>query len=108
MATSLLSIVLAIFVSIIGTIAALLVKLGSKSFSFNPLELIKNYKLIIGFFLYGSASVLFIFALKGGELSVLFPLLSLGYLWLGLVSIRFLGERMTTIKWTWRVYHKKL
>jgi uncharacterized membrane protein len=99
MATSLWAMALAVLVSIIGTIAAVFVKRGSKTFSFNPLKLIRNYKLIFGFFLYGVSSILFILALRGGELSILFPLLSLGYIWIGFVSIKFLGERMTTLKW---------
>lgn len=99
MTTSLWAIALAVFVSIIGTIAALFVKLGAKEFTFNPLKLIRNYKLVFGFLLYGVSTSLFIIALKGGDLSVLFPLLSLGYIWIGFVSIKFLGERITASKW---------
>jgi uncharacterized membrane protein len=41
-----------------------------------------------------------VYALQGGELSVLYPLVSLGYVWVCLLSIRFLGERMNSVKWT--------
>lgn len=99
MPTSLWSIFLAFIVTIIGTAAALFLKFGSETFSFNPLKLIKNYKLQLGFFLYGISSILFVLALKGGELSVLYPLLSIGYIWIVLVSIKFLHEKMTTLKW---------
>ena len=65
MATSLWAMALAVLVTIIGTFGALFVKLGSKTFSFNPLKLIKNYKLMIGVVLYVLGNILFIFALKG-------------------------------------------
>ena len=99
MATILLSIFLAVIVTFIGTIAALLVKLGSKTFSFRPLSFVKNYKLIIGLFMYVISSILFILALKGGELSVLYPILAIGYIWISLVSMKFLNEKMTLSKW---------
>jgi|TARA_B100001964_G_C14229354_1_gene599254 multidrug transporter EmrE-like cation transporter len=98
MATSLWAMALAVLVTIIGTFGALFVKLGSRTFSFNPMAIIKNYKLIIGIALYGIANILFILALKGGDLSVMFPLLALGYIWIIPVSIKFLGEKITTSK----------
>jgi len=99
MATSPWSIFLAVIVTFIGTIAAVLIKLGSEAFSFKPLMLIKNYRLLIGLFLYVVSSILFILALKGGELSVLYPILAIGYIWISLVSIKFLHEKMTLSKW---------
>ena len=99
MATSLWSMVLAIIVTFVGTIAALCLKLGADKFSISPVKLIRNYKLLLGFLLYGISSLLFILALKGGELSVLYPLLSVGYIWISLASVKFLKEKMTAIKW---------
>lgn len=98
MATSLWAMALAVLVTIIGTFAALFIKLGSKTFSFDPLKLIKNYNLLAGAVLYGVSSILFVLALKGGDLSVLFPLLSVGYIWILIVSAKFLGERITASK----------
>ena len=98
MATSLWAMALAIIVTIIGTFAALFIKLGSKTFSFDPMKIIKNYNLLAGVGLYAVSSILFVLALKGGDLSVLFPLLSMGYVWILLVSAKFLGERITALK----------
>jgi multidrug transporter EmrE-like cation transporter len=100
MTTSLWSIILVIVLTVIGSFGSLFLKLGSKTFSFNPVKLLKNYKLIIGFLLYGIAVPLFIIALKGGELSVLYPLVSLSYIWISIISIKFLGEKMNVLKWT--------
>ena len=100
MIISLWSIILILISTIFGSFGALFIKLGSKTFSFNPIRLLKNYNLILGFFLYGVAYVLFIVALKGGKLSVLYPIVSLGYIWISIISMKFLGERMNVWKWT--------
>lgn len=100
MTTSLWSIVLILISTIFGSFGALFIKLGSKTFSFNLTRLLKNYNLILGFFLYGVSYVLFIVALKGGKLSVLYPLVSVGYIWIIIISMKFLGERMNIWKWT--------
>jgi drug/metabolite transporter (DMT)-like permease len=58
-----------------------------------------NPNLLIGLFFYGIGTVLFIPALKGGELSVLYPLISTTYIWVSLWSMRMLGEKMNSLKW---------
>jgi undecaprenyl phosphate-alpha-L-ara4N flippase subunit ArnE len=42
------------------------------------------------------AGVLLIIALKHGELSVLYPVIALGFIWVALVGVFFLGEKITT------------
>ena len=59
----------------------------------------KNVDLIFGFFMYGLSTVLFIPALKGGDLSVLYPIVSLVYIWIAFLSVRFLKEKMNVYKW---------
>jgi uncharacterized membrane protein len=51
----------------------------------------------IGF--YGVSTAMFIPALKGGELSVLYPLVALTYVWVSLLSVKFLNEKMNKMKW---------
>lgn len=98
MATTLWSIALVIAMTFVGTFGALFFKLGSKDFSFNPLKLLRNYNLIIGFLLYGISATGYVVALKGGELSILYPLVSVAYVWVSIISVKFLGEKMTTSK----------
>jgi len=43
--------------------------------------------------------MIFIPALRGGDLSVLYPFVSLSYIWVMLLSIKMLGEKMTKLKW---------
>ena len=43
--------------------------------------------------------ILFVIALKGGELSFIYPLVSTVYIWSSLLSIKLLGETMNAKKW---------
>ena len=63
------------------------------------LKFLLNKKLIAGLSLYAIATIIFIPALKGGELSVLYPFVALSYVWVSLLSVRFLKERMNIHKW---------
>jgi len=65
-----------------------------------PSTIYKNYYLIIGIFVYGLSTLLFIPALKGGELSVLYPMVGLVYVWVSIYSVILLKERMNLLKWT--------
>ena len=95
----LLAIGLVLFACVIGAFGALLLKIGSKKFSFKIKELIKNYKVIAGVALYGISSIIFIWALKYGDLSLLYPFSATTYIWVALFSIKFLKEEMNAWKW---------
>src|SRR3989344_9299657 len=99
MRTEIWAMVLVIIASFVGALGPIYFKKGSKDFGLNISKLMKNYNLMIGVFLYGIATIIFIPALKGGELSVLYPLVSLTYIWVSLLSIKLLGEKMNRLKW---------
>jgi len=99
MKTELWSILLVFIGTIIGSFGALYLKIGSKDISINIKKLIRNYKLILGFVFYGISSIFFIIALTGGELSVLYPLCAASYIWVCLLSMKFLDEKMNKLKW---------
>jgi uncharacterized membrane protein len=86
--------------SFTGAFALLFLKKGSKKFNFKILQQIKNYYLIIGIFLYLLGFAFYIYALTLERLSVLYPFSALNYLWVSLISIKFLGEKMNQYKWT--------
>ena len=94
---NLLVIPLAVIATLMGAGGATLLKLGCAGFK--PLNLLKNYHLLAGLGLYGLASLVFISALKLGELSAIYPLTSLSYIWVSIISFSFLKERCTTKKW---------
>lgn len=106
MTTELWAIGLVIVGTIIGAFGPILFKKGAASFTINPKTILKNpfiilknYYVISGCFLYAVSAFIFIPALRGGELSVLYPLVSLSYVWVALLSMKFLSERMNKIKW---------
>lgn len=74
-----------------------LLKIGSKTASFD-ISLLTNYTLIVAFLIYGVAGTILIFALKGGELSVLYPIIATSFIWVSFLSSYFLGEAMNLWK----------
>ncbi len=99
MKTRLSAIILVIFCTIFTATGQILWKLGVKNLELSFLGLITNYPLILGFVSYGVGTVLLVVALKYGELSVLYPFIALSFIWVGFMSVAFLGEVMTFFKW---------
>jgi len=90
---------LVILATLVGAFGPILLKKGSSKKLSNIRSLMSNYHLIGGVTLYVIGTILFIPALKGGDLSILYPFIALTYVWVSLLSVRFLGEKMSTIKW---------
>jgi len=93
------AIITVMIASLIGSFGPILLKKASGDIKFNLKSLITNYNLIGGYALYGIGTILFIPALRGGELSVLYPFVALTYIWVSIWSIKFLKEKMTKLKW---------
>ena len=100
MQTELWAISLVLLGSLLGSLGPIMLKKATGKISFNIKEIITNYYLISGFLFYGIGTVLFIPALKGGELSVLYPLVAVTYIWVSLWSMMLLKEKMNLYKWT--------
>jgi len=100
MATELWAVGLVTIGLVIGSFGPIFLKKSSKTFSLNPLKMLKNSNLIIGVLAYAFGTVCFLPALKGGELSVLYPLVSLGYVCVAFYSRWMLKERINFYKWT--------
>jgi len=54
--------------------------------------------LFAGYCLYGIFAVLMVYALRHGELSVLYPLIALGYVWVAILSVLVFHETMNVMK----------
>lgn len=94
MKTESISIIIVIFGTIISSFAPLMLKLGMVNKKFTLFNLIINVKVISGVLLYILSSFFFVFALRRGELSVLYPLVSLNYIWVTIISRIFLNEEI--------------
>lgn len=99
MTTSLSAVLVVVFATVIGAFGALALKYGANKITRqNKLSFI-NKRLLVGVFLYGFSSIFFLIGLKNGELSVLYPITSLSYVWISLLSIKMLKEKMNFYKW---------
>jgi multidrug transporter EmrE-like cation transporter len=97
--TKLWAIVLVLVCTIFTSIGQILYKVASRTLSLNIYSIITNVPLIIGLASYFVGAVLLIIALRNGELSVLYPFVSTGFVWVSILSTRFLGESMSMQKW---------
>jgi len=95
--TPLSSILLVLFASLIGSFGAVFLKLGAAPLK-NGLRYILNWKLGAGVALFVGSSVPFVMGLRHGELSVLYPMVSLGYVWTMVWSKIFFNEPITRAK----------
>ena len=98
MTTPLSSIALVLVGSVIGSLGAIFLKWGANSLSRNLTSIIYNWKLAVGVVTYLLSSVLFVKGMSNGELSVLFPMVSVGYICTLLWSHLFFQERVTRAK----------
>jgi len=99
MTTPIGSIIAVLVASVFGALAALLIKKGSGRFNFRIVDQLTNIPLIAGGIIYILTTIVFIAALKYGELSVLYPLVATTYIWVEVFSIKYLNESMNNKKW---------
>jgi multidrug transporter EmrE-like cation transporter len=82
----------------IGSFGAVGLKAGARRLEKTIPGLLTNWRLAGGIIAYLLSSVFFVRGLQKGELSVLYPIVSIGYLWTLLWSRVFFGERVTRAK----------
>ncbi len=95
------AIALVIFSTILTASGQFFFKLGADMLPDNLFDfyaVISDWPLFVGLMLYGVAMLLLIISLRGGELSVIYPFISLGFVWVTAVSIFFLNEPATFSK----------
>jgi|TARA_B100001971_G_C18202692_1_gene545620 multidrug transporter EmrE-like cation transporter len=92
MATKLWAMGLVLSCTLLTTTAQVIYKFGVRPFNI--------YLILLGLGFYGVAAVILLKALKGGELSVLYPIISTSYIWVSLVSPMFFPtDSMNLMKW---------
>ena len=84
--------------SFIGSFGAVFLKTGALAVRNNLRSVLFNWPLMAGIGTYLLSSVFFVLAVKHGELTLLYPLVSLGYIWTFLWSRIFFKEPMTNAK----------
>lgn len=98
------SFLIVLFCTFLAAAAQLLIKRGAGQLGANASLLdaawgiFTNAQLFTGYALYGLFTVALIFALRHGELSLLYPVISASYVWVSIISVLVLKEHMNAPK----------
>jgi len=84
--------------TLLSAAAQYLIKTGANRIGAHPAlpDLMANVPLLAGLVLYGLGAVMMVLALRHGELSVLYPMISLSYVWVAIIAVVVFHEQMNT------------
>ncbi len=92
------SMLLVLTASFIGSFGAVFLKAGAGRLHRKLVTLIFNWRLAAGVALFLLSSYFFVLGVRQGELTILYPMVSLGYVWTLFWSRLFFGEPFTRNK----------
>ena len=98
MTTPLSSILLVFLAALIGSFGSVFLKAGAGRLHFDIRTLVLNWRLAMGVGLFLLSSYFFILGIRRGELTILYPMVSLGYIFTLLWARLFFGEPLTRNK----------
>jgi drug/metabolite transporter (DMT)-like permease len=85
--------------ALIGSIGQLEFKRGASDLQFDFKMLLSNYHLVIGISVYLVSTVIYVYALSKGQLSVLYPIIATSYIWTSIFAKIFLNEPVGPANW---------
>ena len=81
--------------TILGAAAQILMKTGANhTAQAGVMAMIVNLPLLAGYALYGLSTLLLVLALREGELSLLYPVIALTYVWVTVLSVVIFHDRL--------------
>jgi len=91
------------FLFFIGAAAQVMFKLGSSAMTGSTpaqilIHVFTSPALLLGFLCYGVNTLLLVLALRKGELSMTYPVISLTYVWVTILSVLIFHESMNAFK----------
>lgn len=93
------SIALVFGCTILGAGAQILIKTGANVLTGSGvIAMLMNPHLLAGYALYGLSTALLVLALRDGELSILYPVISLTFVWVTILSSLIFHEALTPLK----------
>ena len=97
------SVLLVFGCTVFGAAAQVLIKMSAGSLRIDtPATLISSllhsWMLLAGFSLYGGSTVLLVLALRHGHLSLLYPVISLTFVWVTILSVAIFHDSMNGLK----------
>ncbi|MGO9259526.1 MAG: hypothetical protein ACLQU1_24925 [Bryobacteraceae bacterium] len=85
--------------TLISAAAQILMKIGmSHVTKLDPIALAANLPLVAGYALYGVFCLMMILALRQGELSLIYPIISLAYVWVTVLSYFIFHDTINPLK----------
>jgi multidrug transporter EmrE-like cation transporter len=90
--------------TVLGAAAQVLIKTGAGRLGPHPsilntiLGILSSPPLLAGYSLYGVSTVLLVLALRHGELSMLYPVIALTFVWVTVLSVVVFHEKMNGFK----------
>ncbi len=99
MTTSIIAIAVVIINAFFNSVGQLFFKKGADRLERNFYKIITNKYIWTGIIIYVLGTVVFVGALRYGELSVLYPFVATNYIWVSLLASKYLGEKMNIVKW---------
>jgi multidrug transporter EmrE-like cation transporter len=98
------SFLLVVCCTIIGAAAQVLIKKGAGGLGPSPtivqaaMAMVLNPSLFAGYAMYGVSTVLLVLALRHGQLSLLYPVFAMTYVWVTVLSVLIFHEAMNGFK----------
>jgi len=98
------SFILVVCCTIIGAAAQVLIKMGASALGPSPtmvqtaMAMLLNPALFAGYSLYGISTILLVLALRHGQLSLLYPVFAMTYVWVTILSVVVFHESMNPYK----------
>jgi multidrug transporter EmrE-like cation transporter len=93
------SVALVFCCTLLGAAAQILMKSGAGVLStLNIVAILTNLSLFAGYCQYGASTFLLVLALRDSELSILYPIVSLSYVWVTILSVMIFHETLNFFK----------
>jgi len=92
------ALVLVLVCTVFTSLGQLFFKLASRGISPNIVSIVTNRYLITGLALYFIGAMILVAALKFGELSRVYPLISLSFVWVFVIGVLLFNELVTPLK----------
>ena len=99
-----LSLALVFCCTLFGAAAQILIKVGANTLAPNPsvadmiVRIFTHFPLFLGYAFYGISTILLVLALRHGELSILYPVIALTFVWVTILSIVIFHDSVNPLK----------
>jgi len=98
MKTKLAAYLLFIKATMLTSFSQILLKMGMERFAPDIISIASNLFLVTGIALYGIASIMVVYGLKQGELSVLYPVIATSYIWVAILAYFLMNEPVSRFR----------